>query len=572
MKASSISILFLWLTTIFFLGSRGAALGQVQLKDSVSAGQVNVVQDFKPVTVDAVKISPVPTIHDSVPPPVVMKYAPFDRFVPIRFVPPQVSAAKMKGEPLSKLYPGYVKAGFGLYSTSLMEFGFGSLRSKKYNFSIGAKHFASSGKIENHPAAGFADNDIKLSGHYFLNQHDLSAEVQYYHHKFQYYGGVTPLEVPATIVAGRQFYSLIGASLGFKPIKPVKEEKAYEYDGALRYYNFFDRYQNNEFYMGGWVNFGRYLNKELIGGKVSVDYYKNNYQSDSLNDAIITLAPYATTKRDRWEGRMGLKIMIETNAGSTHFYPDLYARYTLIKDFLSVFTEVNGNLQRNGLKSFSEQNPFVYFGNGFRLANTSTRLNLTGGVKGNISSAVFYNLSASYKIIDSIPLFINRTVFEDSVQNHFVAYYESLNTTQLSAEIGYRWADRLLLSGYVKYYRYLSLESQEFAWQLPQIESGIKARYNLGDKLTGRLEFIYWGDRYALFQTVNNPQTLQQEVISTSQKLRGIPDLNIGVDYHYTSRLGAFVQFNNILVQRYYWWNQYPLQRFNLMAGLKLLF
>jgi hypothetical protein len=324
--------------------------------------------------------------------------------------------------------------------------------------------------------------------------------------------------------------------------------------------------------MGGWVNFGRYLNKELIGGKVSVDYYKNNYQSDSLTDAIITLAPYATTKRDRWEGRMGLKIMIETNAGSTHFYPDLYARYTLIKDFLSVFTEVNGNLQRNGLKSFSEQNPFVYFGNGFRLANTSTRLNLTGGVKGNISSAVFYNLSASYKIIDSIPLFINRTVFEDSVQNHFVAYYESLNTTQLSAEIGYRWADRLLLSGYVKYYRYLSLESQEFAWQLPQIESGIKARYNLGDKLTGRLEFIYWGDRYALFQTVNNPQTLQQEVISTSQKLRGIPDLNIGVDYHYTSRLGAFVQFNNILVQRYYWWNQYPLQRFNLMAGLKLLF
>jgi hypothetical protein len=158
------------------------------------------------------------------------------------------------------------------------------------------------------------------------------------------------------------------------------------------------------------------------------------------------------------------------------------------------------------------------------------------------------------------------------VQNHFVAYYESLNTTQLSAEIGYRWADRLLLSGYVKYYRYLSLESQEFAWQLPQIESGIKARYNLGDKLTGRLDFIYWGDRYALFQTVNNPQTLQQEVISTSQKLRGIPDLNIGVDYHYTSRLGAFVQFNNILVQRYYWWNQYPLQRFNLMAGLKLLF
>jgi hypothetical protein len=572
MKISSFRLIVVGLFFVFFVGGMKFSLGQVQFKDSVTAGQVNVVQDFKPVTADAVKISPVPGLNDSLPAPVLMKYSPLDRFVPITYIPPQVSAAKMKGEPLSRIYPGFVKAGFGLYSTPLFEFAFGSLRSKKYNYALSAKHFSSAGKIEDHPSAGFADNDIKLSGHYYLNEHDLSGELQYYHHKLQYYGGVSPLEVPATIVAGRQFYSLIGASLGIKPIKSLKTEKQFEYDGSLRYYNFFDRYKNNEFFMGAAVNFGRYLNRELIGGKLSVDYYQNNYQSDSLTDAIVTIAPYASTKRDRWEGRMGMKIMIESNAGATHFYPDLYVRYTLIKDFLSVFSEVNGNLQRNGLKSLSDQNPFVYFGNGFRLANTSTRLNATGGLKGNISSSVFYNVSASFKIIDSIPLFINRTVYEDSVQNHFIADYESLNATVINGEIGYRLAEKFSVSTFVRYYHYFALESNELPWQLPQIEIGLKGKYNLGEKLSARIDFIYTGDRYALFQTVSNPGTLQQEVISSKQKLRGIPDLNLGVDYHYTARLGAFVQFNNVLVQRYYWWNHYPLQRFNLMAGIKLLF
>ena len=572
MRISNFNIALAGWCFFFILGAASPVIAQTQFKDSVTAGQVNVVQDFKPVTADAVKISPVPEISDSVPAAVLMKYSTLDRFVPVSFVPPPVTAAKMKGEPLSRLYPGFVKAGFGLYSTPLFEFGFGSLRSKKYNYAIVAKHFSSTGKIENHPAAGFADNDIKLSGHYFLNQHDLSAEVNYYHHKFQYYGGITPLETPATIVAGRQFYSMFGANLGFKPIKPEKAGKPFEYDGNLRFYNFFDRYQNNELLVGGGVNFGKYLNTELIGGRVSVDYYKNNYQSDSISDAIVTIAPYASTKRDRWEGRMGLKMMIESNAGLTHFYPDLYVRYTLVKDFLSVYSEINGNLQRNGLRSFSEQNPFVYFGNNFVLSNTSTRLNAAAGLKGNISSSVFYNVSAAFQIIDSLPLFVNRTLFEDSVQNHFVAYYESLKASVIHGEMGYRSGEDFSISAFVRYNNYFDLESQEYAWQLPVIETGLKVKYNLGNKLTGRLDFTYLGDRYALLQNVNNPTTLQQEIVSTKQKLRGIPDLNLGVDYHYTRQLGAFVQFNNILVQRYYWFSQYPIQRFNLMAGIKFLF
>jgi hypothetical protein len=378
--------------------------------------------------------------------------------------------------------------------------------------------------------------------------------------------------VPATIVAGRQFYSMIGANLGLKPIKLRRDLKLSDYDGSLRYYNFFDRYQNNEFYFGGGATYGRFLNKELIGGMLNVDYYKNNYQSDTISDAIITVAPFASTKRDRWEGKMGLKMMIETNAGATHFYPDIFLRYNLVKDFLSAFAEVNGGLQRNSLKSLSEQNPFVYFGNGFRLSNTSTRLNATGGLKGNISSSLYYNFSVSYRIIDSIPLFVNRTLLEDSVQNHFSVLYENLKSTVITGEIGYRLNTKLLLSSFVKYYRYFDLETQEKPWQLPSLEAGISGKYHLGEKLTARVDFIYIGDRYALEQKVINNNTLLQEVVSEKRKLRGIPDLNIGVDYHYTSRLGAFVQFNNILVQRFYWWNNYPIQRFNLMAGVKVLF
>ena len=53
--------------------------------------------------------------------------------------------------------------------------------------------------------------------------------------------------------------------------------------------------------------------------------------------------------------------------------------------------------------------------------------------------------------------------------------------------------------------------------------------------------------------------------------MKGIVDINLGAEYRYSKMLSFFVNFNNIANTRYYRWEKYPSQRFNLMAGLTFI-
>ncbi len=57
-----------------------------------------------------------------------------------------------------------------------------------------------------------------------------------------------------------------------------------------------------------------------------------------------------------------------------------------------------------------------------------------------------------------------------------------------------------------------------------------------------------------------------------AKELKGITDINIGAEYRYTKLLSGYLNFNNIGSFRYYRWNNYPLQRFNMMLGITLSF
>ncbi len=50
-------------------------------------------------------------------------------------------------------------------------------------------------------------------------------------------------------------------------------------------------------------------------------------------------------------------------------------------------------------------------------------------------------------------------------------------------------------------------------------------------------------------------------------ELKGIADINLSLEYRYTKLLSVFLHINNLAASRYYQWYQYPLQRFNFMAG-----
>jgi hypothetical protein len=549
--------------------------GQTEGKDPLSAGQINVVQDYRPVIGDADKISPNPVLNDSVPAPLKLNYPVLSRnfFVPFR--PEPLQAAKMKGEPLSRLNPFSVKAGYGLYNTSLAEISASSLRSKRWKGSFLFKHLAAGGKIDQTLNPGFADQDFKLNGHYLFNQHDLQTTLNYYHHKVHYYGGVfAPQDEWVSTVPrlretdGRIYYSMFEGSARIKGI--FKDKDRFQRDAGLRYYYLGTTGSHSEYSVGGDVMLGKYTkNGELIGAKVQLDYFGQSRTPDSTEAAIFGFNPFYQIGGKKFDFKLGLKIMVESDASLTRFFPDIFARYHIVEDVFSAYAQVTGNTRRNTIRSLSEQNPFIVPDIAFR--NTADIVDASLGLRGNISSRLFFDISGQIKLSDSVAFFVNKPVFADSAQNNFTVIYDGMQTYALQGSLGYRMSSKLEVTGFVRY-QMLKPDSQLRAWHMPSIEGALRARYSLGDKLLVRADLLYVGERYARITTLQAINAGIPILEFQERKLKGIFDVNIGADYRYTKNIGAFVQFNNIAAQRFVIWNNYPLQRFNAMIGLRVNF
>jgi outer membrane receptor protein involved in Fe transport len=94
--------------------------------------------------------------------------------------------------------------------------------------------------------------------------------------------------------------------------------------------------------------------------------------------------------------------------------------------------------------------------------------------------------------------------------------------------------------------------------------------YDLGDKLVFKSDIYYISRQFAKTNEVQEGQSPQNGFYQ--KELKGVIDINIGAEYRYSERLSAFLNLNNIANQRYYRWNNYPNQRFNLLAGLTWAF
>jgi len=56
------------------------------------------------------------------------------------------------------------------------------------------------------------------------------------------------------------------------------------------------------------------------------------------------------------------------------------------------------------------------------------------------------------------------------------------------------------------------------------------------------------------------------------KNMKGLVDVNLGLEYRYTKFLSAFLNLNNLAAQRYQRWYAYPTQKFNLLGGLTYTF
>jgi outer membrane receptor protein involved in Fe transport len=116
------------------------------------------------------------------------------------------------------------------------------------------------------------------------------------------------------------------------------------------------------------------------------------------------------------------------------------------------------------------------------------------------------------------------------------------------------------------YYLYKP-KNLERPYHKPDYDITLSALYNLRSKIIIKGDIFVIGNQWALTQ-------VQDSVGAYSLKpklLNNLVDINLGAEYRYSKMLSFFVNFNNIANMRYYRWERYPSQRFNMMIGLSFV-
>jgi hypothetical protein len=538
--------------------------------NGLNAGQVNVVQDYKPTLADAIKINTNPTINDSAPAIQKLEYTSINKTLVTDYKIEPITPAKMKGEPLQKLNNNYAKVAFGNYFTSNLEAYIGSGRSKKMNYAFSGKHFSSAGNIKDHGYAGFSENLLKAQTSFFVPDHVIHANATYKNNSIHYYGfdkDSNSVKPDFTKSQNRQIYNLLEVNAAL--VQNTKNDEALYHEFNAGFYNYHDKFKNQENSFNMMAALGKQVGSELYGGRLLFNYFGNQSSPDSSEGAIFTINPFVKTSGRRWHARLGINVAIETDEGKTHFLPDVSGKYNIVEDIISVYADVKGYSYRNNFRSLSTTNPFISPDINFR--TSTVKLDAVAGVRGNVNQHLYFNVNGAYKIIDSMALFVNAPYMFDTLQSSFQVIYDNVNIARFYGELGYVIENKITAATWLAFNKY-SMEKELKPWQLPALEAGVKGTYNLGDKIIVGLDVFYVGTRYAKILQFDKFNSAGIDFIVADRKLNGYVDASINAEYRYTKKLAAFIRLNNLVAKQYLIWNNYPSQRLNGVLGINFSF
>ncbi|MEN8927655.1 MAG: hypothetical protein ABF242_04070 [Flavobacteriales bacterium] len=493
-----------------------------------------------------------------------------------------ISAAKLKIiDPLNKLKRGYVKGGIGMYTTPLVEVYYNSLRSKNSSWGIHGKHLSSNSSIKETGFSGLSENKANAFYTHYAKKYALTGEIDYLRSGMHFYG-FNPEDTAIDKVDTRQVFNSIGGKIKIASFDTDTGELNYE--GSLAYNNYSDRYDASENNIALAVNAKKMVNSEIYGVDFGVDF--NTYSSlpidpvhnggvvplpgpktaVTVNNTIIKVMPNITTSGKRWYARVGLGIFADINdKTSFHFYPNAEAKYSF-HDIFVPYIGINGGLERNSFRSLTTENPFLL--SQVRLQNTNTRYNIYAGVRGSISNTISFNAQVARRSVYGNSLFVNDTTYSN--QNKMFVVYDSMDVTELSAQIMYDQTDkfRVYLNGK---YSIFSPLNQDYVWNTPALDITLGGIYDLADKIMVRADIFFMGNRKAKSLTFVDGAELNNDN-SYTVDLKPIVDFNIGFEYRYSKIVSAFLNFNNIVSRKYQQFYLYPVQGINIMGGATLRF
>ncbi|GAA0894790.1 TonB-dependent receptor [Fulvivirga kasyanovii] len=468
----------------------------------------------------------------------------------------RVRPLRIKDERLSKLYGNYVKAGFGNYTTPYVEGFFNSKRSKEYSYGAHFNYLNSKKGPVDDDNSGSGKIDVDLFGKYFTPKATFSGDIGFNQRLYHFYGYPEGQEVDADTL--KQFYNnyYIKGS-----VENSDEKSDFQYYTGVRFDYLKDNRDATETDAQLNVKLEYALSDQSfirLGGDLETISREDNLVEKEARN-LFRLRPSFGFEYEGFKIVAGFNAVYENDtlgdSDKMHFYPVARASYPF-SESIELYAGIGGDIKKNTLKTFSEENPFVDANIG--IYHTNKTFDLYGGINGKLSSKLGFGAGFSMANYKNMYYFIN----SPADQSKFEVIYDTGNTAvfNLFGQVSLNTDEKFRLTARGDYWGY-AVDEVEEPWHKPNYKISSLASYNLFDK------FLFTAEAYVIGGIVAR-DTETGDVV----KLDALFDLNFKTDYLVSDQVSVFLQFNNIFSKEYEVYYHYPSRGLQFMAGLTYSF
>jgi hypothetical protein len=491
-----------------------------------------------------------PRASEPIKPPITYDFQSFNFRAPQ--INSQVRPLKLKAEGQSRVYGGFLRAGFGNYMSPLLEGYINSTRDK--NKLVGAQLYHSSsdkGPVDG-KNSGSGSTGISVFGQSFSNAIALSGNAGFQNRTTHFYGYPPGTEVDASAI--KQSFDLF--KLAGQLSNSKNSDFSYKLGAAFSFLK--DKYDARETEVGFNFNSAYELDEDQHI-RIRAEYFiisRKDNQVEAKARNLFTVTPsYQFVVIDDLKLSVGITAAYENDtidSKKLHFYPDVNASYPLSPSVDAV-ASLTGGIEKVSLQSLSYDN--LWLAPNVPIFHTNKALDFSVGLKARLGNKVGVHTGMSFTSLKNWYYFMNS---EDDQSKFDVVYDGGAGTRRANifAALSYAQSEvaKFMLRG--DFYNYGTGSLNE-AWHRPTYKLTANGSYNLYDKFIFSADLIAQGGMKAM-----------DPVTDTEVKLDGAFDLNFKTEYLFSKSFSAFVQLHNITSNKYPIFLNYPVRGFQLMAGI----
>ncbi|NRF41396.1 TonB-dependent receptor [Pedobacter foliorum] len=559
-------------STLFFITAASLGLKAQDTKttekktdEKAVTEEIEVVRPYKPILAEAVKLRRSPDLNDIKTYKAKFNYSLTDRKLELNSDINKLQAQEVVAAKQDELINNYVKGGFGSAKTIFGEAYINIGRDEAMQAGGYFQHFSQSGKLNKQQSS---QQKLSVFGRSIGDVVTLSGRVNFQRNGLYFYGidKDNPTLNPNPEKQTLNFFEAEGELVN----KYTEDPDALSYALKLNGYIWSDKFnaKENSVVLNGYVN--KRISKFNLGLAASTEFGSTKDELVSVGNNLLKLNPYIRLQASGVKITAGINFVQEFGAfSSTRIFPAVTADFTLIPDYLQIFGEVKGDVNRNSLKQFTDDNPFL--NNNITIRNSIEKLSISGGIKGTGGPGFGYKARVYHKSIEDMPLFVNNF----SSFNKFDVIYDfgTMKLIGLEGELSVQVSDALKWTGKLNFEDYKPAAETQ-SWFKPQMRLSSDLSYVINKKVTLNASVAIQDDSKAKIYTAApaNPYYTPDPANERVVTVKGFVDLGAGVSYKINNKFSAFARANNLLNSSYSRYLHYEVIGLNVFGGISYSF